>query len=132
MNKIKAAEKNLADACFFLAKMAKWRPEPFDEKEVDKVAKEFFRIAMSSIPEMDGDRLAGIKCICGAVEILRVTLCYPEFENPEKWFSSSIGTLMGIVNPLYILNSKHGIEFLSDLERGINLLRSQKVEEVDE
>ena len=129
MKTIKAAEKKLADACFDLAKMAKWRPEPFDEKEVDNVAKEFFRIAMSSVPEMDGDRLAGIKCMCGAVELLRVTLCYPEFENPEKWFSSSIDTLMGIVNPLYILNSKLGFEFLYDLERGISLLRSQKAEE---
>ena len=128
MKTIKAAEKKLADACFDLAKTAKWRPEPFDKKEVDNVAKEFFRIAMLSIPEMDGDRLAGIKCICGAVELLRVTLCYPEFEEPEKWFSSSLDTLMGIVNPVYILESKLGIEFLSDLERGIKILRREKEE----
>jgi hypothetical protein len=35
---------------------------------------------------------------------------------------------MGIVNPVYILESKLGIEFLSDLERGIKILRREKEE----
>ena len=58
MNNIEAAEKRLADACLDLAKAVKWRREPFDAKEIDLVAEEFFRISNIYTPYKNGDRLS--------------------------------------------------------------------------
>jgi hypothetical protein len=124
MNDLETVEKKLADSCLALAKAVKWRPEPFDPKEVDSVAKEFFRIAQIYAPEKDGDRVASMKYMCGAVDLLNSTISGPNFEHPEEWFSASLETLIGIAEPLYLLTSEDGLAFLSELERGIEIFRS--------
>jgi len=83
--------------CHSLAKALRWQRKPFDAKEISDLADYFYRNAILFLPYKDGNRLAAINCMCGAVDVLNASICGPNNDNPEEWFSVSIQMLMAIV-----------------------------------
>jgi hypothetical protein len=107
-------DEDLANACFELARTAKWTQRPIDSAEITALAERFRTIAASRVcPELNID----VPLLTRAVRYIGQAHGMPMGDD-TAWFSHMLHALIEVARPNSCLEES-GKDFLEDMIEGI-------------
>ena len=113
----KNEDADLEEACFELARTAKWVQRPIDSEEIRGLSSRFVEIAKSHI--FIGDNLKiDAPLITRSIRYLTQAHGMPTGDD-TSWFSDMLTALLEVARPNSGLDER-GQEFLQDMREGID------------
>jgi hypothetical protein len=110
-------DKELANACFDLARATKWVQKPIDTADLRAFAGKLVAIAERYVSEpLEID----IPLITRAVRYLGQIHAIPPMEEDTRWFSDMLQAVLEVARPNHLVDG-NARRFLKDMLDGINL-----------
>ncbi len=115
----------LHEACYVAARGAMWDARPTDVEKIKSLGDSFFSIAVSHLNRVR-EQKRDPDIVTRAVAYLANTHAIPPMHDSKEWFIFMLAAIMELACPSCIQNNESAA-ILSDIEKGISLIRSQLV-----